>query len=332
MSRRTARTARPSEQGTTQTKTPARPQRYSLVYADSPLASPSLSATRPFDWDAARGLKPPPYQTPSIPRNNRVRQSIAVGPDAHGSPSPTNLHEAGKKPRKSRVMVKTSWGKWLSSIPSQWLLRLSMLQHELPLPQPRTIGNSVGLCLHLLHALVRWLDISQMRAEEDIWMDPRGEFVFEDEDEEESGAWIQWVSLESSFHLTMLICNSKATLLTVLLFTISIINSLFLFTRTKTYDFQLRGSESKPVPSQNASYITSPIRRAKEQESFPKDPTLGRYLHQIAMLTGRWIAHAWQVIDFSNRTTTHLNTGIFLSITQAKMLHLLSVLLSAFNN
>lgn len=35
-----------------------------LVYPVSPVTSPSLSASTPFDWDAARARKPPPYASP----------------------------------------------------------------------------------------------------------------------------------------------------------------------------------------------------------------------------------------------------------------------------
>lgn len=40
-----------------------------LVYPISPVTSPSLSASTPFDWEAARARRPPPYATPK--RNSR---------------------------------------------------------------------------------------------------------------------------------------------------------------------------------------------------------------------------------------------------------------------
>ena len=54
--------------------TPVRPStpRTRLVYPISPVTSPSLSASQPFDWEAARSRRPPPYATPlNAKRKNR---------------------------------------------------------------------------------------------------------------------------------------------------------------------------------------------------------------------------------------------------------------------
>lgn len=40
------------------------PPRTRIVYPISPITSPSLSASTPFDWEAARTRKPPPYASP----------------------------------------------------------------------------------------------------------------------------------------------------------------------------------------------------------------------------------------------------------------------------
>ncbi|KAJ3492370.1 hypothetical protein NLI96_g36 [Meripilus lineatus] len=56
-----------------------------LVYPMSPVTSPSLSASRPFDWDAARARKPPPYASPlANKQRGRARQS-----DTPGKPGPS---------------------------------------------------------------------------------------------------------------------------------------------------------------------------------------------------------------------------------------------------
>lgn len=200
MSVRKTRTTRPSDQNGAELVTPARRTRHSLVYAPSPLSTPSLSETIPFDWDAARGLKPPPYQLPNSARTRRVRHSIAVGPDSSAdpqTPSPATPFTKSpiKKPRQSRVIVRTSWKTWLVNLPSQWWFQLTMLHHDLPLPAPKTIGRTVGIALHLIHALIRWSDIRNMRTDEDGWDDMRHEFSFIDEDEmeEESSGWFGWV-------------------------------------------------------------------------------------------------------------------------------------------
>ncbi len=41
-----------------------------LVYPISPVTSPSRSASQPFDWEAARSRRPPPYATPSGKRKS----------------------------------------------------------------------------------------------------------------------------------------------------------------------------------------------------------------------------------------------------------------------
>ena len=47
--------------------------RKGLVYTQSPYITPSRSASTPFDWEAARARRPPPYGTPLAGR--RVQSS-----------------------------------------------------------------------------------------------------------------------------------------------------------------------------------------------------------------------------------------------------------------
>lgn len=54
-----------------------------LIYPISPVTSPSLSASQPFDWEAARSRRPPPYSTPSGKRKSR---SSDVGTPGMGTP------------------------------------------------------------------------------------------------------------------------------------------------------------------------------------------------------------------------------------------------------
>lgn len=73
--------------------TPNRPKagpstpRTRLVYPHSPLTSPSLSANVPFDWEAARARKPPPYASPLAGR----RRSM------HPLPHATTVKKAVRK-------------------------------------------------------------------------------------------------------------------------------------------------------------------------------------------------------------------------------------------
>jgi hypothetical protein len=52
----------------------------------SPLESPSISASLPFDWDAARGLRSPPYSALG-PRRRGARKSELDSPSGKGTPS-----------------------------------------------------------------------------------------------------------------------------------------------------------------------------------------------------------------------------------------------------
>jgi len=68
----------------TQTTAPALPitprARVSYPIARSPLEYPSISASLPFDWEAARGLRDPPY-LPLGPKRRDGRNSDLGTPD-----------------------------------------------------------------------------------------------------------------------------------------------------------------------------------------------------------------------------------------------------------
>jgi hypothetical protein len=60
------------------TPAPRRP-RVSLARYDSPSATPSISSSVPFDWDAARNRKPPPYGSPMRPNKLNAMVKNAGG-------------------------------------------------------------------------------------------------------------------------------------------------------------------------------------------------------------------------------------------------------------
>lgn len=63
------------------TPAPATPRtRASYPITRSPLESPSISASLPFDWEAARGLRSPPY-SPLGPKRRGVRKSGIDSPN-----------------------------------------------------------------------------------------------------------------------------------------------------------------------------------------------------------------------------------------------------------
>jgi hypothetical protein len=60
---------------------PVTPRRVQIAHAAaSPFSSPSLSASVPFDWAAARSRRPPPYGSPTATMSKaKKRQSLGGG-------------------------------------------------------------------------------------------------------------------------------------------------------------------------------------------------------------------------------------------------------------
>ncbi|KAG6376156.1 hypothetical protein JVT61DRAFT_2130 [Boletus reticuloceps] len=68
----------PSPHRSSGTQTPATP-RTRISYLDSPSSTPSISSSTPFDWEAARSRRPPPYATPpSVKRKARMSTGNAA--------------------------------------------------------------------------------------------------------------------------------------------------------------------------------------------------------------------------------------------------------------
>ncbi|EIW60092.1 uncharacterized protein TRAVEDRAFT_63775 [Trametes versicolor FP-101664 SS1] len=139
-----------------------------LIYPISPVTSPSLSASQPFDWEAARSRRPPPYSTPSGKRKSR---SSDVGTPGMGTP--------GK-----RVVRKKSLYDRITSIPSQISFEISQFPNNVPLPSPENSAWIIGGTMHFLHLCVR---VSQIRRV------PDSDLGWEDMYREGEGeAWFDW--------------------------------------------------------------------------------------------------------------------------------------------
>ncbi|KAI0807611.1 hypothetical protein C8Q74DRAFT_1190101 [Fomes fomentarius] len=218
--------------------TPVRPStpKTRLVYPISPVTSPSLSASQPFDWEAARSRRPPPYATPNVKRKNRS----------------SDMGTPGKTPSK-RVVRKKSLYERITDIPSQISFEISQFPHNVPLPSPQNSARVIGGTLHFLHLCVR---ISQIRRV------PDSDLGWEDMYREDQGeAWFDW-----------------SVPMTFVLISASVLNTLYLFTRTKTYYLNLA---SDPVSSPHASFVKRPRtpHRASSDELVPRRSIL-------ALLTG----------------------------------------------
>lgn len=79
---------------------PSTPRNSKISYNIStpPSATPSISSSLPFDWDAVRLRKPPPYGTPIVDRRLQALKN--------GGPTPSK-----STPSKRMVRKKTMWQK-----------------------------------------------------------------------------------------------------------------------------------------------------------------------------------------------------------------------------
>ncbi|KAH6918577.1 hypothetical protein BKA70DRAFT_20519 [Coprinopsis sp. MPI-PUGE-AT-0042] len=130
--------------------------RMSIGAYRSPVMGPSLSASVPFDWDAARSHAPPPY----TPLNRKLRKSLAA--TATDSPR-TEMRRA--------VVRKKSLFQKIKDLPSSIAFHLAMFPHNLPLPEPKTSSRILGGGMHLAQFSLR---VSQAWDEEDlvdVWWD-----------------------------------------------------------------------------------------------------------------------------------------------------------------
>ncbi|KAI8989644.1 hypothetical protein BD414DRAFT_414315 [Trametes punicea] len=170
-----------------------------LVYPISPVTSPSLSASQPFDWEAARSRRPPPYATPIA--GKRRQRGSDVGTPGMGTPG-------------RRIVRKKSLYERITSIPSQISFEISQFPNNVPLPSPQNSAWIIGGTMHFLHLCVR---VSQIRRV------PDSDLGWEDMYREGEGeSWFDWT-----------------VPMTFILVSASIINTFVLFTRTRIYYLNL---------------------------------------------------------------------------------------------
>ncbi|OJA08142.1 hypothetical protein AZE42_04158 [Rhizopogon vesiculosus] len=137
----------PAPRVTGSTQTPVTP-RNRVSYVHSPSATPSISSSTPFDWDAVRSRRPPPYASPLSAKRKSRTSTI---PD-------------GVRPAPKKVVKKKSVVERITSLPSEIMFEISLFPHNLPMPPPRTSGWLIGSAMHLLHLVLR---VSQVRATAD---------------------------------------------------------------------------------------------------------------------------------------------------------------------
>ncbi|KAF9464712.1 hypothetical protein BDZ94DRAFT_1255737 [Collybia nuda] len=170
--------------------------RVSIGTYRSPASTPSISSSVPFDWDAARSRRPPPYASPL--QNNRGRTSMGTGSTTPGTP------------KRKAVIRKKGILERITSIPSTIAFEIALFPHNVPLPTPTKSAILLGGFMHFLHLCIRITQVSKVPDSELGWEDLYGE--------SEGISWFDWTVPVS-----------------ILLLSVSCLNALNLFSRIKLY-------------------------------------------------------------------------------------------------
>ncbi|KAJ3503667.1 hypothetical protein NMY22_g18169 [Coprinellus aureogranulatus] len=162
-------------------KLPKTPRnRVSIGVYRSPVIGPSLSASVPFDWEAARSLATPPYGTP-LQRKARKSMGAALDTPSKGS-------------RKAVVRKKSLWRR-MNDLPSTIAFHMSMFPQNLPLPSPQTSSRLIAGTMHLAHLVLRVKQARETSHWDDIYV-------------EEDDTWIDWSTLTSLILIGVAFANA----------------------------------------------------------------------------------------------------------------------------
>ncbi|KZV69514.1 hypothetical protein PENSPDRAFT_580821 [Peniophora sp. CONT] len=200
--------------------TPVRPRSGYAEINRSPLLLPSQSASIPFDWDAARGLKEAPYSPRGSTRKARHSE---VGVGMNGPPG-----TPGRK--RERVVRKKGLIERIQNLPSRIAFEISIFPANVPFPETKTAANILGGGLHFLHFCVRVAQVRDVPDTNTGWEDMYRE--------DKGSSYFDWT-----------------TLLTILLVGAALANALILFTHTKIYHLH---SQTNPVASPHARFVKRP--------------------------------------------------------------------------
>ncbi|KAJ3744690.1 hypothetical protein DFH05DRAFT_1074613 [Lentinula detonsa] len=197
--------------------TPRPRGRVSIGIHQSPASTPSISSSIPFDWEAARSRRPPPYATPLQNRSRGGRNGGSNSSSLNGTPA------------RKAVIKKKGLIERVTTIPSQIAFEISQFPNNVPLPTPRTSACVIGGLLHFLHLCVR---VSQARSAQSSDLE-WNEMLRESE----GRSWLDW-----TMPMTLFLIGA------------SIVNAVYAFTRIKLYRLHRR---VEPVSSPNAKFVDS---------------------------------------------------------------------------
>jgi len=169
-----------------------------------------LTSSLPFDWDAAIHHRPPPYATPGSQGRLRKRSTIGLG--THAS-TPETATVAAWKTTPQRVYRKVPFKEQCVRIYFRatqtikrcdhvcWTRRLSNRAFQVfydiqdfprnSMPDPRTLALFLGAGLHLMHLVVRYVNLRRLKDEDIGWEDMLGEIDMPGAPRLNS--WFDWV-------------------------------------------------------------------------------------------------------------------------------------------
>ncbi|KAG7092466.1 hypothetical protein E1B28_008818 [Marasmius oreades] len=189
--------------------------RQSIGIHHSPASTPSISSSIPFDWEAARLRRPPPYATPA---RNGSRLSRG-GATSTGTPA------------RKAIVRKKSFAEKIKSIPSRIAFEIALFPHNVPLPTPKHLAYVLGGVLHFVHMCVRISQSRSVRSSDLEWNEMMRD--------SEGRSWFDWT-----------------TPMTVLLLAVSVMDTVYAFSRIKLYRLHRRPD---PVSSPNAKFVSSDL-------------------------------------------------------------------------
>ncbi|KAJ7582702.1 hypothetical protein C8J56DRAFT_227715 [Mycena floridula] len=134
-------------------------------------------------------------------------------------------------PGRKSIVRKKSFFEKLKSIPSRIAFEIAVFPNNVPLPTPKTSAFILGGLLHFIHLCVRIRQTSQV---------PDSDLGWEDMYHEDQGkSWFDW-----TFPFTLILIAA------------SVLNALYLFTRSKIYRLH---RQSDPVSSPNAKFVAQDL-------------------------------------------------------------------------
>ncbi|KAF7789505.1 hypothetical protein EIP86_000451 [Pleurotus ostreatoroseus] len=214
-----------------------------LSFVQSPALGPSLSASEPFDWVAARSRQPAPYSTPTK-RLSRLRNGE--------TPSKTGTPHRQKVVRKKPLLEK------ITSLPSEIAFHWEVSTSHIEFFAPEKLAWGVGGLMHFVHFCTRIAQIRRIPDSDLGWED----MYREDEGED----WFNWTIP-----------------VTVILVAAALVNTAYLFTRTRLYTLRYA---DEPVSSPNAKFVSREHTPAADDD--PDAPRTG--------LARRVLQHLWTAL------------------------------------